>query len=70
MLFYSLSGGIPAKDRWRYVFGKNETFIDSLTDPSTFPSWLAPEELEYYADAFAKTGFRGVNQRGAGCRRT
>jgi pimeloyl-ACP methyl ester carboxylesterase len=59
MLLYSLSGSIPKEHKWRYVFGLNEKALDGCTDPAQLPAWLKPEDLDYYAREFARTGFRG-----------
>jgi len=60
MFFYSLSGSIPQKHRWRYVFGMDENILDSCTDPETLPAWLTEADLDVYTKAFEKTGYRGA----------
>ena len=57
--FYSLSGDAPPKDRWRYAFGTNETFLDSVVVPRTLPSWLTEADLEFFTAEFKRSGFRG-----------
>jgi hypothetical protein len=37
MLLYSASGDPPAEKRWRFLFGKSETFLDTSTLPETSP---------------------------------
>ncbi len=59
MFLYSLSGSIPKEHKWRYVFGENEKALDGCTDPTQLPAWLKPEDVEYYAKEYARTGFRG-----------
>jgi len=59
MFLYSLSGSIPKEHKWRYVFGQNEKALDGCTDPEKLPAWLKPEDLDYYAKEYARTGFRG-----------
>jgi pimeloyl-ACP methyl ester carboxylesterase len=59
MLLYSLSGSIPKEHKWRYMFGLNEKALDSCTDPKQLPAWLKPEDLDYYAKEYSRTGFRG-----------
>ncbi|MGD0437519.1 MAG: alpha/beta hydrolase [Bryobacteraceae bacterium] len=59
MLLYSLSGSIPKQDRWRYVFGLDQNALAGCTDPKQLPAWLKPEDLDYFAKEFARTGFRG-----------
>lgn len=38
---------------------KGEPFFDNLPDPGIRPSWLSEEDLDYYANEFKRTGFRG-----------
>jgi pimeloyl-ACP methyl ester carboxylesterase len=59
MLLYSTSGSIPKEDKWRYMFGLNEKALDGCTDPKQLPPWLKPEDLDYFAKEFSRTGFRG-----------
>jgi pimeloyl-ACP methyl ester carboxylesterase len=59
MWLYSSSGGTPLEHKARYTFGMNETALDGRTEPKQLPAWLKPEDLEYYAKEFARTGFRG-----------
>lgn len=56
---YSASGGIPSEHRWRYLFDRSETLLDSATLPPTLPRWLTKADLEYFTQAFEKTGFGG-----------
>lgn len=39
------------------------TFLEGLIDPDPLPVWLTAEDLEYYADQFGKSGFRGPINR-------
>lgn len=32
-------------------------FLDRMTEPEALPDWLRPEDLQHYADEFARTGF-------------
>lgn len=59
MFLYSLSGTIPKEHKWRYVFGINEQALNGCTDPKQLPAWLKPEDLDYYAGEYSRTGFRG-----------
>jgi pimeloyl-ACP methyl ester carboxylesterase len=59
MLLYSLSGSIPKQEKWRYMFGVNEKALDGCTDPKQLPAWLKPEDLDYFAKEYSRTGFRG-----------
>ncbi len=59
MFLYSLSGSIPKEHKWRYMFGVNEKALDGCVDPKQIPAWLKPEDLDYYANEYSRTGFRG-----------
>ena len=43
--------------------GPNDLFLDGLPMPADFPDWLTNEDLSYFANTFAKTGFRGSLNR-------
>lgn len=58
--FYSLSGDAPPEKRWQFVFDRSKRFIDTLSLPEALPSWLKPEELDFFAQEFTRTGFRGA----------
>lgn len=58
-LFHGASGGIPAQERWRFLFSPNETLLDTLPRPTGLPSWLSEEELGVFVEAFQRTGFTG-----------
>ncbi|HKC88849.1 MAG TPA: alpha/beta hydrolase, partial [Blastocatellia bacterium] len=34
-------------------------FLDGMTDPERFPSWLTEEDLDYYVAQYQQSGFRG-----------
>jgi pimeloyl-ACP methyl ester carboxylesterase len=59
MLLYSASGDAPPDKRWRFLFSKSETFLDSGTVPEALPAWLTEADLAFYAEEFKRTGFRG-----------
>jgi pimeloyl-ACP methyl ester carboxylesterase len=58
-LFYSLSGGISAEHRWRFMFSPDEEFRDTLTVPDRLPPWLTEEDLSVFVKDFKRTGFTG-----------
>jgi len=58
-MLYAGSGDSSPGERWRFIFGPDERLTDTFTLPETLPGWLLPEDLEYYANAFRRTGFRG-----------
>ena len=37
--------------------------MEALTDPCPFPSWLTPEDLDYFVTNFETSGFRGPINR-------
>lgn len=59
MFLYSASGDPPPERRWRFMFGKHETLLDSGALPETMPSWLTAEDLDLSTREFERTGFRG-----------
>jgi pimeloyl-ACP methyl ester carboxylesterase len=58
-LLYSASGDPPPEHRWRAALPRTAKFLDATTDPETLPAWLTEEDIDVYAHAFARTGFRG-----------
>jgi len=57
--FYSLSGDAAPSERWRYAFGRDEKFLDSVVVPRNLPPWLSEADLEFFTGEFTHTGFRG-----------
>ena len=57
-IYYSISGDAPSLDTWlqRPAGGR---FLDNLADPQPFPAWLTAEDLDYFAENFEASGFRG-----------
>ena len=60
MWLYSSSGGVPSEQKARYTFGINETALDGRSEPQTLPAWLKAEDLDYFANEFSRTSFRGA----------
>jgi pimeloyl-ACP methyl ester carboxylesterase len=58
-ILYSASGDAAPKERWRYLFEKDERMFDCVTIPEKLPAWLAEQDVEFYATEFRRTGFRG-----------
>ena len=56
---YALSGEANGPDKWRYVFDRNETILDSFRVPEKLPQWLSEADLEFYTHEFKRTGFVG-----------
>jgi len=59
MSLYTGSGDAPPDKRWRFLFDKSETFLDTGTVPETLPAWLTEADLDFYTEEFKRTGFRG-----------
>jgi len=59
MGLYSGSGDAPPDKRWRFLFDKSETFLDTAAVSETLPAWLTEADLDFYAEEFKRTGFRG-----------
>ena len=56
---YSASGDPPPEQRWRFLFGKHEKLMDTVTVPDTLPNWLTEADLDFFTKEFEQTGFRG-----------
>lgn len=61
LILYALSGDAPP-DLVPYLFtGKpaDAGILDGMPDPETLPTWLTEEDLDVYAEAYGRSGFRG-----------
>lgn len=61
LILYALSGDAPA-DLVPYLFtGKpaDAGILDGIPEPEPLPDWLTEDDLDVYAAAYARTGFRG-----------
>lgn len=58
-MFYSLSGDAAPNERWRYAFGRDEKFLDSVVVPRDLPPWLSEADLDFFTGEFKRSGFRG-----------
>ena len=59
MFLYSASGDPPADQRWRFIFPRNESFLQQCADPAVLPSWLTEADVDFFTGEFASSGFRG-----------
>jgi pimeloyl-ACP methyl ester carboxylesterase len=62
LFFYALSGDAPP-DVVPYLFtAKPSTAgaLDGMPDPDTLPAWLTDADLDYYTQAYSRTGFGGA----------
>ena len=60
MLLYSASGDPPPEKRWRFLFNKSETFLDTCMVPERLPAWLTEPDLNFFVNEFERTGFGGA----------
>jgi pimeloyl-ACP methyl ester carboxylesterase len=60
--YYALSGDAP-DGTWPTNKTSEQRLLDGLVDPDPFPSWLKPEDLDYYVGEFERSGFRGPINR-------
>jgi pimeloyl-ACP methyl ester carboxylesterase len=56
---YCASGDAPAEDRFKFLFGKNQRFIDTFVIPDELPPWLTEQDLAFFTNEFKQSGFRG-----------
>jgi pimeloyl-ACP methyl ester carboxylesterase len=59
MLLYSGSGDPPPDKRWRFLYAKSETLLDTCTLPDALPDWLTERDVDFFTGEFKRTGFRG-----------
>ena len=59
MFLYSASGDPPPEKRWRVLFSKSETLLDTGSQPDILPAWLTEHDINYFTREFERTGFRG-----------
>lgn len=59
MFFYAASGDALPEERWRFMFEKSETLLDTGGQPKALPAWLSEGDLEVFAKSFETSGFRG-----------
>lgn len=53
------SGDAPAGRALGLMVAPGGGFLDGSDDPATLPAWLSAADIEVYAAAFGKSGFRG-----------
>jgi pimeloyl-ACP methyl ester carboxylesterase len=56
---WSNSGDAPRDRRWHFLFPKDAGCLDSAGQPDSLPPWLTADDLDVFATAFARSGFRG-----------
>ncbi len=60
--YYALSGEAPV-GAWPLDKPVGAPLLRGLADPDPFPSWLSPDELDYFVGEFSASGFRGPLNR-------
>ncbi len=60
--FYSTSGYCPLDKQWRWVWKSPETFSETYTVPTTLPSFLSQQALDYYVAEYTRTGIQPANK--------
>jgi pimeloyl-ACP methyl ester carboxylesterase len=61
-IYYSISGeGMKSGARPNKL--PDAKLLDGLIDPNPLPDWLTPDDLDYYAGEFRRSGFRGPLNR-------
>jgi pimeloyl-ACP methyl ester carboxylesterase len=65
LFFYALSGDAPPELVPNLFQSKPASAgaLDGMPEPRALPTWLTEADLDYYARAFARTGFRGALNR-------
>lgn len=62
--YYAASGDFRAEHAGAFLSkGPQSTFLEGLPDPQPFPSWMSEADLDVFAEAFEKSGFRGPLNR-------
>ena len=56
---YSASGNPPPEKQWQFIFGREQTFLDTAHMPDTLPDWLTEQDIDVFTETFTRTGFRG-----------
>jgi pimeloyl-ACP methyl ester carboxylesterase len=56
---YSGSGEPPPEKRWRFLYNKSQTFLDTCCEPDILPAWLSERDIDYFSAEFERTGFSG-----------
>ena len=57
-ILFTASGDGPS-DRKRWVVPPGAGLLDQMSEPSALPGWLGQADIDAYARAFSRTGFRG-----------
>jgi len=60
-LLFSVSGDAPLRPPEAGVgmVRRDSGFLGHMTSPATLPAWLSEADVDFYANEFTRTGFRG-----------
>ncbi len=63
-IYYAASGDCTKADRG-FMGGNGEKtgMLDGMVNPDPFPDWMRQEDLDYFAEQFRQSGFRGSINR-------
>jgi pimeloyl-ACP methyl ester carboxylesterase len=62
--YYAASGDFRAEHAGAFLSkAPQSTFLEGLPNPEPFPSWMSEADLDVFAGAFEKSGFRGPLNR-------
>ena len=60
ILYYGLCADAPAQSWMKQLeHPRSSGLLDALPEPKQLPSWLTPEDLDYYVEQYRTSGFRG-----------
>jgi pimeloyl-ACP methyl ester carboxylesterase len=57
-LLFTASGDGPP-DRKGWLVSQDGGLIEQMNEPSALPGWLSRDDIDFYAQTFTRTGFRG-----------
>jgi len=58
IIYYSISGDAP-EGSWTLPKPSTAKLLDGMVDPTSLPTWLTQEDLDYYVEQYQQSGFRG-----------
>ncbi len=61
-IYYALSGDAPL-NTWIAEKPADAKLLDGMVDPDPYPAWMSEADLDVYAEAYAKGGFRAPINR-------
>ena len=58
-IYYTAGGEMQEKGKGFAILPPGGGLLDNTVDPAILPPWLSEADLDYYAQEFSRTGFRG-----------